>query len=1354
MNFKYLQHPAKTLFFTIFCLFGLPTRPTEAASEVVTSHVIIVEAENFISNIPRGSHSWSVENSVAGFTGSGYMQSLPDTGSNIDASWTSSSPELQYSINFPTAAIYHVWARGYPIDDNDNSFHAGLNGTTGTASRMAWTTFNTWSWTNGIHLGGFATIEVGTAGLHTFNLWMREDGTRIDRIALSTNPAFRARPGNAWHIPSSVEATIGQMRQPLNNILSNAAVTIFSGNQYQGAGEAGNQLADGTRLYYRNATGSVWTIVPMSFQAVSGNNSYFAGTIPSNSFAAGATVQYYIRIPYSDFLPTYLCSVGGNSFKAEDEQFARANPFTYTVYDPTQTNAPSGFASPDDWRDQNIYFIFTDRFNDGNPANNNANLQSSAQPGSGARIHGGDFKGIQNKLDYIKALGATAIWITPIPQNVGHSGYHGYGADNFYQLQPNWGTLAELSNMVAAAHAKGIYVILDVVANHAGNRINSSNAAWNSTFSAAGYPPRWSNINNQHPLPFNQLTNFHNNGSIGGNYVDPNQILGELSGLDDLRTETAYVRTNLVEIYKYWIQAADFDGFRLDTVKHTEIGFWQYFNNGIRTFANSYGKTNFFQFGEVLDGSDGKCGYYTGTKAGGAPANDSVLDYPLYFKMDSALTTAGGNTRQLEDRFSALNANNYSTHATTRLVTFLDNHDQWRFMHPDNANNDTNKLSLAISFLYSAMGIPCLYYGTEQNFNGGQDPLNREDMFHGQYEQGPSLGDNFNMTMGSFQHVAKLNNFRRLYPTLRRGTHVNLWSITNGPGLFAYARRLGNEEVFVTFNTSSGNIILPNRPTINSSGTVLINLLNTNEKVTVVAGIDGIPPINVPSGQAKLFISESLWKPLDPVVIAQIPSHGVSNVVATNSIVLTFSKPMDTNSVQNAFSVTPPAGGSFIWSANRTVMTYKPSLGFIGSTTLVVRVNTNAFDTSSTNYFYAPFETFFRTAPASYTDAVPPTVFVQTPGSSLTVTGDLTITGTAADNASVQKVEVRINGGGWITATGTTTWSYSIDTRNFLNGSHSIAARSLDSSGNLSSNAAVTVKFFNVPGEYVQRINSGGLALTDCNALAWAEDQPYVPGSFGWISGTNGYIGNVISNICAEGQLLYQQERYSVPGETFRYVFDCPEGVYESVILETETFHTGIGERQFDLYIQGERMLADFDIINAAGGMNIPVILVFTNTVADSKLELQFVPRQNNSRVSAVQVTRIGDADSDSDGIPNWWMRGWFDHPTGQDVDESNAWDDPDEDGYNNGEEFVAMTSPVDGMSFPFVLNISALDNAIVSIPTATGRFYHLEWKQDISATDDWKIVEGDVPGIGGEMDLIDTNETDRGTYRVRISLP
>jgi len=1329
-----------------FC--SLATLTVRAASETISPSLIIIEAEDFASKIDRNGQSWEFTNSVANFVDSGYMQALPDLGNNLNTTWTNSSPELQYPINFTTTGTFNVWIRGFPFDDNDNSLHAGLDGQTGAASRIAWTQFGSWTWTNGTFTGGQATIDVTSTGLHTFSIWMREDGTRVDRIVLATSTAFRARTGNAWHIPTSVESPVGSMRSPMQNIFSNSAVTIYSGNQYQGAGEAGNQLQSGSGLYYKNATGSVWNLLPMTFVATTNNNIYYSATIASNLFTEGDVVQYYLRIPYSDYLTTYLGSSGGSSTRFEDESHARENPFSFAIQDPTQTNSPVAyFASPDDWRDQNIYFIFNDRFSDGNAANNNANPQSGFDAANSRRIHGGDFKGIEQKLDYIKALGATTIWITPIPQNVGHSAYHGYGADNFYLLQPNWGSMTDLSNMVKAAHSKGMYVILDVVCNHKGNRVSTSS----STFSLAGYPINWNNATH-YPAPFNQLTNFHNNGGIQ-NYVDPDQILGELSGLDDLRTETMHVRTNMVNIYKYWIQAADFDGFRLDTVKHTDIGFWQYFNAEIRSFAASIGKTNFFQFGEVFDGSDGKCGYYTGTKAGGAFANDSVLDYPLFFKVNSVFATASGNTKQLEDRYNAISGN-YDPSAEYRLVTFLDNHDQQRFMSANNANNNTGRLAVALSFLYSSRGIPCLYYGTEQNFNGSGDPNNREDMFDGQFESGPSLGDNYNMTQGSFLHIAKLNNFRRLYPSLRRGTHVNLWNESGGPGRYAFARRLGPEEVFIVFNTGSGTLVLPNRPTSYAAGTVLVNMLDTNEKVTVVAGVDGIPSISIGPSATKMFISEALWKPLDPVVVIQSPSHGATNFVANNSISLTFSKPMNTNAAQNAFSVTPPVNGFFTWSTNRTVMTFTPAPGFAGSSKIVLRVNTNAFDTASTNHVYSPFETFFHTAPASYTDAVPPTVVLSSPATASTVTGQVVVSGTAADNVFISKVEVRINGGDWIPATGAASWNLTFDSGNFLNGSHVISARATDTSGNVSTNAQIQLSFFNIPGEYVRRINAGGGIMTNCDDQVWLADRAYFSGSFGYINGTNGFVGNTISNICPTGQLLYQQERYSSPDGTFGYVFDCPEGRYETVIFETETWHTNAGERQFDLYIQGERMLADFDIFAESGGMNIPMVLAFTNNVTDAKLEMSFVPRQNNARVSAVQVTRIGDVDSDNDGVPNWWQLGWFDHPTGQDVDQSNAWDDPDGDGYNNGEEYIAMTSPIDGMSFPFILDLVPETDSIISVPTMTGRFYHLDWKRDVTTTDAWTTIEGNVPGNGSIVDLIDTNDTDQGIYRVRISLP
>ena len=614
--------------------------------------------------------------------------------------------------------------------------------------------------------------------------------------------------------------------------------------------------------------------------------------------------------------------------------------------------------SPEDWRDINIYQIFTDRFYDGNPANNTLS-PSSFSPTNARRIHGGDLPGIEKKLDYIQALGANAIWISPLPVNVGHSAYHGYGAHAFYALSQHWGTLAELQRMVSAAHARGIYVILDIVCNHAGNRIGSFQAgypAWNP----AGYTLSWW-TGTRYPPPFDSLDHFHNFGDISGNWYDPPQILGELQGLDDLKTETEHVRTNMVNIYSHWIQQGGFDGFRIDTVKHVEMGFWQHFNPAIREFAATLGKSNFFQFGEVFDGSDAKVGSYTGTQAGGAYANDSVLDFPLYFRVNDVFARATAPTIEIRNRYQGLDAH-YHPDARDRLVTFLDNHDFPRFMSAGNANNNTSRLHVATTFLYTARGIPSLYYGTEQNFNGGDDPNNREDMFAGQYpSSGPSVGDRFDMTEATFKHVARLNNLRRIYPAIRRGTHNNLWHNPSAPGLFAYARRLGAEEVFVVMNTAAAAQTLPARPTIYAAGTTLVNLLDTNETLVVTAAADGIPSVTLPGTSAKLFTALSLWQPLDPVVEQQVPMHDATGIPWHGGVSLAFSQAMHPESVEAAFEIDPAVPGRILWSADGTRMTFvADSPGFASNQRYETRIGGGAESIETGNALQGAFETRFR----------------------------------------------------------------------------------------------------------------------------------------------------------------------------------------------------------------------------------------------------------------------------------------------------------------------------------------------------------------------------------------------------------
>jgi glycosidase len=1005
------------------------------------------------------------------------------------------------------------------------------------------------------------------------------------------------------------------------------------------------------------------------------------------------------------------------------------------------------YPSPTDWRNENIYQILTDRFYDGNPSNNNveASHGSPYSPTTNNGINGGDFRGIQDKLDYIKSLGASAIWISPIVFNVGGtSAYHGYGAQDFYQLAPHWGTMTDLSNMVQAAHARGIKVILDIVCNHTGDLIGSSDSGY-PTYKAppAGYHMSYYNTANEHAFPFNP-TNFsptadlsaifHTNGQISSfNYPTDTQqdVLGELDGLDDLRTETSYVRTNLMNIYTNWVGIADFDGFRVDTAIEVDYGFWQYWCPQLHQAAMSMGKSNFFIYGEAFSGNEQQVGSYTGTEGGGPFKFDAMLDYGLFEgSINSVFATASGNPGQISAHYSYF-PTYYDSNSWYRMVTFLDNHDNARFLSSGNANGNTNRLTVALQFLYTSRGVPSLYYGTEQGFEGDNNNNdNREDMFAGGWQpQVPVAGDNFNETQPLFQQVARLNNFRRLYPAVCTGVQNVLYANTSGPGLFAYSRVLSNEELFICFNTASSSQALTNCPTTYAPGTVLVNLLNTNDTITVIsgAGTNETPAITVPSTTAKIYIGQSLVLPLDPVVTNQVPSHAATNISIATPVVLRFSEPMNTNSVEAAFSVTPatcmctnsgslvicsaqasptttPVAGTFTWDALQDTMTFTPSGGWTPATTNLVHLSTNAVDGVSGNSFYGAFDTYFVTSTNAVADLTPPTVAINSPTNGATVVGTISISGTASDNVAVASVQISIDSGSWMTASGTTSWSFSLNTQYMLNGLHTIYAQATDTSGNVSTIPSVTVNVFNVPGAYLTRISPGDpYTVTDCSANVWLKDQTYSFNSFGYTgSSATGYVNNAITGICTNAYRLYQWERYS-SGGSFSYIFNCPEGLYQIQLLEAETYWSSTNQREFNLFIQGQQVLTNFDIFKAAGGQNIPITLVFTAIVNNAQLDMNFVPgAADNARASGIQVLKIGDLDTDGDGIPDWWMLGYFNHATGQSNDNSLASDDADGSGFSNLQDYLAGMNPLDPSTAFRITNIIITNNTDVQVTWTT----------------------------------------------------
>ncbi len=315
--------------------------------------VMDIEAESWSNNIPRGGAEWDTSAVIAGSSGAGYVEANPNVGVNQSTTWLTTSPQLDYAVNFSAAGTHYVWVRMFAYTNTDDSVHAGLlsagpPGSTNTAFGISLPdgATNTWFWTTNRITGvsNRPTINA-SVGVQTFSLWMREDGARIDRVILTTNVNFKAQTGNVFHIPTNVEVGGLTMRSPVGGIQSNTSVFLYTGNQFQSSGNPGNQLQTGSTIYYRNATNAAWSSLPMFFwttgsSGVSTNNKYYSNSIPANAFSPGDTVQYYFKIPYDDHLPTFVYGNDNARFNSELESDAQSDPFSYDVQWPLTPAGP------------------------------------------------------------------------------------------------------------------------------------------------------------------------------------------------------------------------------------------------------------------------------------------------------------------------------------------------------------------------------------------------------------------------------------------------------------------------------------------------------------------------------------------------------------------------------------------------------------------------------------------------------------------------------------------------------------------------------------------------------------------------------------------------------------------------------------------------------------------------------------------------------------------------------------------------------------------------------------------------------------------------------------------------------
>ncbi|MEU4402651.1 pullulanase-type alpha-1,6-glucosidase [Micromonospora orduensis] len=493
-------------------------------------------------------------------------------------------------------------------------------------------------------------------------------------------------------------------------------------------------------------------------------------------------------------------------------------------------------------RAEQFYFVLPDRFANGDPRNDRGGLtgdrlRTGLDPADKGFYHGGDLKGVIDKLDYIQGMGTTAIWLAPIFKNRPvqgsgddvSAGYHGYWITDFTQVDPHFGTNEEMKRLVRLAHQRGIKIYLDVIVNHTADVIKYAEDRYayvdkatspytdaqgrafedrNYADGSRAFPPvdedsfpytptfdEPGDATVKVPAWLNDATMYHNRGD--STFAGENSEYGDFFGLDDLWTERPEVVRGLTKAYGDWIGATGVDGFRLDTVKHVNMDFWPQFSAGIERAAEKAGKKDFFMFGEVYSADPEITSSYV--RQGGLPA---TLDF-AFQEAARGYTAGSGSAKALADVYARDDL--YAARDTDagRLTTFLGNHDMGR-IGSFIAVGDTDEAShlrrdqLAHQLMFLTRGQPVVYSGDEQGFTGpGGDKDARQDMFASKvpdYLDDDLLGtdrthasDQFDTDHPLYRTIAELGRLRQAHPALRDGVQVTRYA-ADGPGVFAASR--------------------------------------------------------------------------------------------------------------------------------------------------------------------------------------------------------------------------------------------------------------------------------------------------------------------------------------------------------------------------------------------------------------------------------------------------------------------------------------------------------------------------------------------------------------------------------------
>ncbi|MFJ8750604.1 pullulanase-type alpha-1,6-glucosidase [Streptomyces sp. NPDC102441] len=571
---------------------------------------------------------------------------------------------------------------------------------------------------------------------------------------------------------------------------------------------------------------------------------------------------------------------------------------------------------------EQFYFVLPDRFANGDTSTDRGGLTGSRletgyDPTDKGFYQGGDLKGLTQRLDYIKGLGTTAIWLAPIFKNRpvqgtgddASAGYHGYWITDFTQVDPHFGTNADLTKLIDKAHGKGMKVFFDVITNHTADTVDHAEKEYGykpkgaypyldesgrpfddtrgvEEVNADSFPYTPQNTGKKAPSWLNDTTMYHNRGD--STYAGESTEYGDFSGLDDLWTERPEVVSGMEKIYEKWVRDFDIDGFRIDTVKHVDLDFWTQWATALDGYAATHGRDDFFMFGEVYSSDTAITSPYV-TRG----RLDATLDFPFQ-EAARQYASQGAPASKLaavygdDYRYTTDKANAYEQ------VTFLGNHDMGRigtFLKQDNPKADDaellNRARLANELMLLGRGNPVIYYGDEQGYTGaGGDKDARQTMFASKtadYLDDDQLGtdrthtsDAYDTTHPLYRSIAALSKLTADHPALRDGVQTERYSKES---VYAFSRtdtERPYEYLVATNNSAEAKTVAV--PT-ESAGMNFRSLYGSSGAVR--SGADKAVEVTVPAlSSVVLRADKQLGTPATkPSVTLKAPAAGATGTV-------------------------------------------------------------------------------------------------------------------------------------------------------------------------------------------------------------------------------------------------------------------------------------------------------------------------------------------------------------------------------------------------------------------------------------------------------------------------------------------